>query len=95
MDDLAGLLATATSSSEIAQILERHLRARAAIPADLPAAALEVVRLAERLAEHMDAERRAERELAIARDVQGKLLPQSVPRLRTLELAARCIQARS
>jgi serine phosphatase RsbU (regulator of sigma subunit) len=58
-------------------------------------AALEVVRLAEQLAERMDAERRAEREIAIAREVQGKLFPQSAPRLRTVELAARCIQARS
>jgi serine phosphatase RsbU (regulator of sigma subunit) len=43
----------------------------------------------------MDAERRADREIAIAREVQGRLFPQSVPRLRTLDLAARCIQARS
>lgn len=34
-------------------------------------------------------------ELALAREVQSKLFPQGVPRLRTLELAARCIQARS
>ena len=58
-------------------------------------AAFEVVRLAERMAERMDAERRVDREIAIARDVQAKLFPQSVPRLRSIELAARCIQARS
>lgn len=34
-------------------------------------------------------------EIAIARDVQARLLPQAVPSLRTLDIAARCIQARS
>ena len=34
-------------------------------------------------------------ELALAREVQARLFPPGVPRLRTLELAARCIQARS
>ena len=57
--------------------------------------ALEVLQLAEQLAERMDVERRVEREIAIARDVQGRLLPQGVPRLASVELAARCIQARS
>ena len=57
--------------------------------------ALEVVRLAEKLAERLDAERRTERELSIAREVQARLFPQRFPRLKTLELAARCIQARS
>ena len=57
--------------------------------------ALEVVRLAEKLAERLDVERRAERELSLAREVQAKLFPQRLPSLRTLELAARCIQARS
>lgn len=59
------------------------------------AAALEVVRLAERMAERMDGERRASREIAIAREVQARLFPERVPRLRTLDLAARCIQARA
>ena len=35
------------------------------------------------------------REMAIARSVQSRLLPQSPPRLEHLELAARCVQARS
>jgi serine phosphatase RsbU (regulator of sigma subunit) len=34
-------------------------------------------------------------EIAIARDVQARLLPQTLPTLRSLELAACCIQARS
>ncbi len=43
----------------------------------------------------METERRLEYELEIAREVQGKLLPQSVPQLERLELAATCIQARA
>jgi len=35
------------------------------------------------------------REMAIARDVQRRLLPQNVPALEHLDLAARCVQARS
>src|SRR5580765_4652615 len=38
---------------------------------------------------------RVQHEIEIARDVQRRLLPQSVPALATAELAARCIQARS
>jgi serine phosphatase RsbU (regulator of sigma subunit) len=38
---------------------------------------------------------RVQHEIEIARDVQRRLLPQSVPALETAELAARCIQARS
>jgi serine phosphatase RsbU (regulator of sigma subunit) len=38
---------------------------------------------------------RVHHEIAIARDVQRRLLPQSVPALQTVELAATCIQARS
>lgn len=33
--------------------------------------------------------------MAIAREVQGRLLPQSVPRLERLDLAAACVQARA
>jgi serine phosphatase RsbU (regulator of sigma subunit) len=55
----------------------------------------DLLRLAEQLAERMDAERRVDREIAIAREVQGRLFPQRVPQLKHLELAARCIQARS
>jgi serine phosphatase RsbU (regulator of sigma subunit) len=43
----------------------------------------------------MEAEKRVAREIGIARDVQGRLLPQAAPPLRTLELVAHCIQARS
>ena len=42
-----------------------------------------------------DAAARMAAEIAIARDVQARLFPQTMPSLRTLDLAARCIQARS
>ncbi len=56
---------------------------------------LEVLQRAEALAERMEADRRADREMGIARDVQRRLLPQHRPSLTTLELAACCEQARS
>jgi len=56
--------------------------------------ALESFRLAERIAERMEAERRAAHEMEIAREVQSKLFPQRVPALETLEYAGGCIQAR-
>lgn len=51
--------------------------------------------MAEELAARLEAEKRVARELSIASDVQRRLLPQSIPVLRSLELAAHCIQARS
>ena len=56
--------------------------------------ALENIRLAEKMAERMEAERRAAREMEIAREVQARLFPQTMPPLRTLEYAGGCIQAR-
>lgn len=56
---------------------------------------LENLRLAEEIAEWMEAERAAAREMAIAREVQKRLLPKSAPELRTVERAARRVQARS
>ncbi|MEW6365880.1 MAG: SpoIIE family protein phosphatase [Acidobacteriota bacterium] len=57
--------------------------------------ALDNIRLAEEIAERMENERRAAREMEIARQVQTRLLPQAPPPLKTLECAAQCIQARS
>jgi len=57
--------------------------------------ALENIRLAEKMAERMEAERRAAREMEIARQVQSKLLPQKLPALDTLDYAGTCIQARA
>jgi serine phosphatase RsbU (regulator of sigma subunit) len=57
--------------------------------------ALDNIRLAERMVERMDAERRSAQEMDIARQVQRKLLPQRLPPLDTLEYAAGCVQARA
>jgi serine phosphatase RsbU (regulator of sigma subunit) len=46
------------------------------------------------IAERVEAERRAAQELEIARQVQARLFPQTVPCLRTLEYAGMCMQAR-
>lgn len=46
------------------------------------------------MAEKLEAERRAARELEIAKQVQARLFPQMAPRLRTLDYAGICIQAR-
>ena len=56
--------------------------------------AMQNIRLAEEMAERMEAERRAAREMDIAREVQARLFPQTMPTLRTLEYAGGCIQAR-
>jgi sigma-B regulation protein RsbU (phosphoserine phosphatase) len=58
-------------------------------------AALENIQLAERMAERMEAERRAAQEMEIARQVQSKLLPQKAPPLATLDYAGICVQARA
>jgi len=57
--------------------------------------ALENIRLAESMAERLEAEHRAAQEMDIARQVQSKLLPQKAPPLRTLDYAGACIQARA
>jgi len=46
------------------------------------------------IAEKQEAERRAARELEIAKEVQAKLFPQTQPPLQTLDYAGVCIQAR-
>jgi sigma-B regulation protein RsbU (phosphoserine phosphatase) len=56
--------------------------------------AVENIRLAEEMAERMEAERRAAREMEIAREVQARLFPQTMPTLQSLEYAGGCIQAR-
>jgi serine phosphatase RsbU (regulator of sigma subunit)/catechol 2,3-dioxygenase-like lactoylglutathione lyase family enzyme len=45
-------------------------------------------------AERLESERRAAQELAIAKEVQARLFPQTLPPIRTLEYAGMCIQAR-
>ena len=59
------------------------------------AIAMRSISLAERMAERMEAERRSEQEMQIARQVQSRLLPQETPHLVTLECAGKCIQTRA
>jgi sigma-B regulation protein RsbU (phosphoserine phosphatase) len=55
---------------------------------------LENIDLAEKMAERMEAERRAAMEIDIARRVQARLFPQNLPPLETLEYVGGCVQAR-
>ncbi len=57
--------------------------------------AMRSISLAERMAESMEAERRSEQEMLIARQVQRRLLPQKAPVMATLECAGKCIQTRA
>jgi sigma-B regulation protein RsbU (phosphoserine phosphatase) len=56
--------------------------------------ALENIRLAEKMAERFEADRRAAQEMEIARQVQSRLFPQELPAIRTLEYTGACIQAK-
>jgi serine phosphatase RsbU (regulator of sigma subunit) len=56
--------------------------------------ALESILLGEKVAERIEAERRAVQEMAFARQVQTRLFPQELPAMRTLEYTAACIPAR-
>ena len=58
-------------------------------------AAIDSIRLAERMALQLEAERRAAHELDMARQVQARLLPQRAPLMKTLDYAGRCVQARA
>jgi sigma-B regulation protein RsbU (phosphoserine phosphatase) len=53
------------------------------------------ISLAEGMAQRMQAERRSEQEMQIARQVQSRLLPQEAPKLVTLDCAGKCIQTRA
>ena len=68
---------------------EAHMRALTTLAAQI-AIAIENARLYERLARQ---ERRMERELAMAREVQHSLLPPSHPELKNAEIAARFVPA--
>jgi serine phosphatase RsbU (regulator of sigma subunit) len=54
----------------------------------------EIERQRRHAAERLESERRAARELEIAKQVQARLFPQTVPPLKTLDYAGVCIQAR-
>lgn len=90
---LSGLLVLGARLSEEPYSGEdRRLLASAASQAGV---ALENIGLAEKMAERLEAERRAAQEMDIARQVQSKLLPQKFPPLATLEYAGDCLQARA
>jgi serine phosphatase RsbU (regulator of sigma subunit) len=46
------------------------------------------------IAQKLESERRAARDLEIARQVQARLFPQRMPAVRTLEYTGACLQAR-
>ena len=88
---LVGLLALGPRLSEEPYSGEdKRLLASVASQAGM---ALENFRLAEDIAEKLEAERRTAREMEIAKEVQTRLLPQTAPDLKTLECAGRCLQA--
>jgi serine phosphatase RsbU (regulator of sigma subunit) len=57
--------------------------------------AMRSIAMAEKMAERMEADRRAAQEMEIARQVQAKLLPQQAPALATFDCAGNCIQTRA
>jgi phosphoserine phosphatase RsbU/P len=57
--------------------------------------AMETILLAEEIAERLEAERHAHREMEIAMQVQSKLFPQKMPALQTIDCAGACTQARA
>jgi sigma-B regulation protein RsbU (phosphoserine phosphatase) len=56
--------------------------------------ALDSMRLAEQMAEKMEAERRAALEMEFAKQVQARLFPQRIAPVETLEYQGGCVQAR-
>jgi phosphoserine phosphatase RsbU/P len=66
-----------------------------ALVASQTGVALESIRLAEKIAERMEAERRAAQEMEFARQVQTKLFPQKFPSMKTLEYTGDCIPAKT
>ncbi|HYA64250.1 MAG TPA: SpoIIE family protein phosphatase [Candidatus Sulfotelmatobacter sp.] len=83
---LGGRLSEEPYSSEDKRLLD-SVAGQAAV-------SLENMRLAEQMADRIEADRRAAHEMEIARDVQSRLFPQVLSRLATLEYAGSCIQAR-
>jgi phosphoserine phosphatase RsbU/P len=70
---------------------DKHLLTSVASQAGV---ALESIRLGERIAERIEAERRMAQEMDYAKQVQARLFPQKFPAMKTLEYAGGCIQAR-
>jgi sigma-B regulation protein RsbU (phosphoserine phosphatase) len=90
--DLIGLLVLGQRLSEEPYSGEdKHLLDSVATQAGI---ALENISLAEKMAERMEADRRAAHEMEIAREVQARLFPQVRPALESIDYAGACIQAR-
>ena len=79
-------------SEESYSAMDKRLLASVASQAGI---AMRSITLAERMAQTMEAERRSEQEMQIARQVQSRLLPQQAPSLKTLDCAGKCIQTRA
>jgi phosphoserine phosphatase RsbU/P len=89
---LIGLLVLGPRLSEESYSSEdKHLLDSVASQAGIT---LENLDLAEKMAERMEAERKAAMEIDIARRVQARLFPQNLPPLGTLEYVGGCVQAR-
>ena len=92
-DRLAGLIVLGMRLSEEPYSREdKHLLASVTNQAGI---ALESFRLGEKVAERIEAERRAAQEMEFARQVQTRLFPQKFPVLHTLEYAGGCSPART
>ena len=87
-----GIVLGARLSEESYSTSDKRLLASVASQAGI---AMRSITLAEKMAERMEAERRAEQEMQIARQVQSRLLPQGAPSLKTLDCAGKCIQTRA
>ena len=87
-----GMVLGARLSEEPYSTGDKRLLASVASQAGI---AMRSITLAEKMAERMEAERRAEQEMQIAQQVQSRLLPQQAPSLETLECAGRCVQTRA
>jgi sigma-B regulation protein RsbU (phosphoserine phosphatase) len=79
-------------SEESYSAMDKSLLASVASQAGI---AMRSITLAEKMAQTMEAERRSEQEMQIARQVQSRLLPQQSPSLKTLDCAGKCIQTRA
>ena len=90
---LMGLVALGLRLSE--EPYSREDKRLLALVAGQAGIALEGIGLAEKIAERMEAERRVEHEMSIAREVQGRLFPRRKPEIATLDYAGGCIQARA
>jgi len=87
-----GLVLGTRLSEEPYSTSDKRLLASVASQAGI---AMRSITLAEKMADSMEAERRADQEMQIARQVQSRLLPQQAPSLRTLDCAGKCIQTRA